>query len=125
MVHQSHLSKSRLAGLEAFDEAPAEAGGSSGRRRRGPVAQMPPLEEVLRGTLAERYLRRGKRNCGCARGDRHDDAFVELLRRFPLWARLRLRSSRFSRDYQRQGGTQQLLEPYQRAPGALPDRKLP
>lgn len=44
-------------------------------RRRGLVAQMPPLEEVLRGSLVERYLRCGKPNCRCARGRRHG----------PLW----------------------------------------
>jgi hypothetical protein len=45
------------------------------QRRRGLVARMPPLEEVLRGSLVERYLRCGKPNCRCARGRRHG----------PLW----------------------------------------
>jgi hypothetical protein len=45
------------------------------RRRRGLVAQMPPLEELLRGSLVERYLRCGKPNCRCTRGRRHG----------PLW----------------------------------------
>ena len=45
------------------------------QRRGGLVAQMPPLEEVLRGSLVERYLRCGKPNCKCARGRRHG----------PLW----------------------------------------
>ena len=45
------------------------------QRRHGLVAQMPPLEEVLRGSLVERYLRCGKPNCRCARGRRHG----------PLW----------------------------------------
>jgi hypothetical protein len=45
------------------------------QRRRGLVAQMPPLDEVLRGSLVERYLRCGKPNCKCSRGRRHG----------PLW----------------------------------------
>jgi len=45
------------------------------QRRRGLVAQMPLLDEVLRGSLVERYLRCGKPNCRCARGRRHG----------PLW----------------------------------------
>jgi hypothetical protein len=45
------------------------------RRRRSLVAQLPPLEQILRGSLMERYLRCGKPNCKCARGLRHG----------PLW----------------------------------------
>ena len=45
------------------------------RRRRSLVAQLPPLEQILRGSLMERYLRCGKPNCKCARGRPHG----------PLW----------------------------------------
>ena len=41
------------------------------RRRQGLLRQFPPLAETLRGTVLERYLTCGKRNCQCARGKRH------------------------------------------------------
>lgn len=41
------------------------------KRREGLTKLMPPLGEVLRGSLMERYLTCGKAECKCARGERH------------------------------------------------------
>lgn len=41
------------------------------QRRRGLTQLLPPLSEVLRGSLMERYLTCGNPDCKCARGDRH------------------------------------------------------
>jgi len=41
------------------------------RRRRGLTQCLPPLSEVLRGSLMERYLTCGNPDCKCARGERH------------------------------------------------------
>ena len=38
-------------------------------RRRRILAQLPPLEEVLRGSVIVRWLRCGKPGCHCADGD--------------------------------------------------------
>jgi hypothetical protein len=40
-------------------------------RREGLSKRLPPLEEVLRGSLMERYLTCGHPDCKCARGERH------------------------------------------------------
>jgi hypothetical protein len=40
-------------------------------RRQGLTKLLPPLGEILRGTLMERYLTCGNPNCKCARGERH------------------------------------------------------
>lgn len=40
-------------------------------RREGLTKLLPPLREVLRGSLMERYLTCGKPDCKCARGERH------------------------------------------------------
>ena len=40
-------------------------------RRQGLTKLLPPLGEILRGTLMERYLTCGNPNCKCAKGDRH------------------------------------------------------
>lgn len=40
-------------------------------RREGLTKLLPPLGEVLRGSLMERYLTCGKPDCKCARGERH------------------------------------------------------
>jgi hypothetical protein len=32
---------------------------------------LPPLRDILRGSLTERYLTCGKPDCKCARGERH------------------------------------------------------
>ena len=41
------------------------------QRRRGLVKTLPPLEEILRGSLLERYVTCGNKACKCARGERH------------------------------------------------------
>ncbi|MGH9631157.1 MAG: DUF6788 family protein [Bryobacteraceae bacterium] len=41
------------------------------QRRAGLTKQLPPLAEVLRGSLMERYLTCGNPDCKCARGERH------------------------------------------------------
>lgn len=41
------------------------------RRKRRLVAQLPPLTEILRGSLLERYVTCGNPACKCARGERH------------------------------------------------------
>lgn len=45
------------------------------QRRRGLVKTLPPLEETLRGSLLERYVTCGNKNCKCARGERHGPAW--------------------------------------------------
>jgi hypothetical protein len=42
------------------------------RKRRDSLSRiLPPLRDVLRGSLSERYLTCGKPDCRCARGERH------------------------------------------------------
>ncbi len=41
------------------------------KRREGLAKVLPPLGEVLRGSLMERYLTCGNPDCRCARGERH------------------------------------------------------
>jgi hypothetical protein len=40
-------------------------------RRRRILAKLPPLEEVLRGSVIVRWLRCGKPTCHCAEGEGH------------------------------------------------------
>ena len=40
-------------------------------RREGQAKLLPPLQEILRGSLMERYLTCGKPDCRCTRGERH------------------------------------------------------
>jgi hypothetical protein len=40
-------------------------------RREGLTQLLPPLGEILRGSLMERYLTCGNPDCKCARGERH------------------------------------------------------
>lgn len=40
-------------------------------RREGLLRLLPPLREILRGSLTERFLTCGKPDCKCARGERH------------------------------------------------------
>ena len=40
-------------------------------RRKGLLRLLPPLREILRGSLTERFLTCGKPDCKCARGERH------------------------------------------------------
>ena len=41
------------------------------RRRQALLRQLPPLKEILRGSLIERYKRCGKPGCKCADGPGH------------------------------------------------------
>jgi hypothetical protein len=41
------------------------------KRRHGLTQLLPSLEEILRGSLMERYLTCGNPYCKCARGERH------------------------------------------------------
>lgn len=41
------------------------------QRRQGLTKLLPPLGEILRGSLMERYLTCGNSDCKCARGERH------------------------------------------------------
>jgi hypothetical protein len=40
-------------------------------RREGLTKLLPPVRDILRGSLTERYLTCGKPDCKCARGERH------------------------------------------------------
>jgi len=40
-------------------------------RRKGLAQQLPPITEILRGSLVERYVTCGNPACKCARGERH------------------------------------------------------
>ena len=41
------------------------------QRRQGLAVQLPPVTEILRGSLVERYVTCGNPTCKCARGERH------------------------------------------------------
>ena len=41
------------------------------RQRRQGLAKLPPVAEILRGSLMERYVTCGNPSCKCARGERH------------------------------------------------------
>ena len=41
------------------------------QRRQGLAKLLPPVTEVLRGSLVERYVTCGNPSCKCARGERH------------------------------------------------------
>jgi hypothetical protein len=41
------------------------------KRRRNLVRDLPPMEQLLRGSLTETYKRCGRRNCHCANGPGH------------------------------------------------------
>src|SRR5947199_8892036 len=41
------------------------------QRRQGLAKLLPPVTEVLRGSLVERYVTCGNPACKCARGERH------------------------------------------------------
>jgi hypothetical protein len=40
-------------------------------RKRGLAELLPPVTEILRGSLVERYVTCGNPSCKCARGERH------------------------------------------------------
>jgi len=41
------------------------------QRRQGLAKQLPPVTDILRGSLVERYVTCGNPACKCARGERH------------------------------------------------------
>src|ERR1022692_2477988 len=41
------------------------------QRRQGLAKLLPPVTEILRGSLVERYVTCGNPSCKCARGERH------------------------------------------------------
>src|SRR5579884_4024717 len=41
------------------------------QRRQGLAKQLPPVTEILRGSLVERYVTCGNPGCRCAKGERH------------------------------------------------------
>ena len=41
------------------------------RQLRQGLAKLPPVAEILRGSLMERYVTCGNPSCKCARGERH------------------------------------------------------
>jgi len=45
------------------------------KRRRRLLGQLPPLEQLLRGSLIERYKRCGRPGCHCANGPGHGPKF--------------------------------------------------
>lgn len=51
------------------------------RRRQRLLAKLPPLDEVLRGSLVERTIRCGKASCRCAGGELHAVAYLSITHR--------------------------------------------
>jgi hypothetical protein len=47
-------------------------------RRRRILAKLPPLEEVLRGSVIVRSLRCGKPSCHCAEGEGHPATYLSV-----------------------------------------------
>jgi len=47
-------------------------------RRRRILAKLPPLEEVLRGSVVVRSLRCGKPSCHCAEGEGHPATYLSV-----------------------------------------------
>ena len=47
-------------------------------RRRRILAKLPPLEEILRGSVVERVLRCGKPGCHCAEGEGHRATYLSV-----------------------------------------------
>jgi hypothetical protein len=50
-------------------------------RRRRLLGKLPPLDEVLRGSLVERLVRCGKPSCRCAAGERHAAVSLSVTHR--------------------------------------------
>lgn len=49
--------------------------------RRRLLQKLPPLDEVLRGSLVERLVRCGKQTCRCARGELHEAVYLSVTHR--------------------------------------------
>jgi hypothetical protein len=52
-------------------EIPNESAAALRKRRNALLRQLPPLQQILRGSLIERYKRCGKPGCKCAGGPGH------------------------------------------------------
>jgi hypothetical protein len=50
-------------------------------RRRRIVEGLPPLEEILRGSVVVRFLRCGKPSCSCASGGGHRAVYLSVTLR--------------------------------------------
>lgn len=50
-------------------------------RRRRLLQKLPPLDEVLRGSLVQRAVRCGKPSCRCASGDLHTAVYLSVTHR--------------------------------------------
>jgi hypothetical protein len=50
-------------------------------RRKRLLAKLPPLDEILRGSLVRRAVRCGKPSCRCAGGELHDANYLSVTHR--------------------------------------------
>lgn len=48
------------------------------RRRERLIKKLPPLSELIRGSLIERHLRCGKPGCHCQRGEGHEAFYLTV-----------------------------------------------
>jgi len=48
------------------------------QRRKRALQQLPPLDEIVRGSLLERSIRCGKPNCHCAQGGGHPTSYLTV-----------------------------------------------
>lgn len=51
------------------------------KRRQRLLAKLPPLDEVLRGSVVERAIRCGKEQCRCAGGEVHTAVYLSVTHR--------------------------------------------
>ena len=51
------------------------------RRRAAMAREVPDLQEILRGSLVERFVTCGKPTCKCARGERHGPLYYLTVSR--------------------------------------------
>jgi hypothetical protein len=51
------------------------------KRRHRLLAKLPPLDELLRGSLVERSVRCGKQSCRCAGGELHRAVYLSVTHR--------------------------------------------
>ena len=47
-------------------------------QRQRAVQKLPPIEEILRGSILERLVRCGQPNCRCASGERHSATVLTI-----------------------------------------------
>lgn len=51
------------------------------KRRQRLLGKLPPLDEVMRGSLIERRVRCGKSSCRCANGELHEAVYLSVTHR--------------------------------------------